>query len=99
MPPEKRQAKELLAKGLPKAAGGQDLTITEATILTTHITQTSHPHTYPHNRPVPVQPLHPGRRSHLQRSSFNDEAVDPCTGRVDPVHGPWTYSTDLSLEK
>jgi hypothetical protein len=45
MPPKNGPVKELLAEGLPHTSGGQDLTTTEATILTTHIPQTSHPHT------------------------------------------------------
>jgi hypothetical protein len=37
--------KELPAEGPSQTVRGQDLTTTEATILTTHIPKTSHPHT------------------------------------------------------
>jgi hypothetical protein len=45
MEPKNRPTKERPAKGPSQAAGDQDITNTEATILTTHIPQTNHPHT------------------------------------------------------
>jgi hypothetical protein len=44
MPPKNRPAKELLAKGPSPRAGDQNCTTVEATTLTTHIPQRSHPH-------------------------------------------------------
>jgi hypothetical protein len=45
MSPKKRPAKEFSVERPSQALGGQDLISTEATILTTHIPETSHPRT------------------------------------------------------
>jgi hypothetical protein len=45
MPPKKRPTKEHPVEDTSQPARGQDLTTAEATVLTTHIPQTSHPHT------------------------------------------------------
>jgi hypothetical protein len=45
MPPKKRLVKQLPVEDSSRPVGGQDLTTTDSTILTTHIPQKSHPHT------------------------------------------------------
>jgi hypothetical protein len=41
----------------------------------------------------------PGCPSVIERLWFNVVGGLMDRNAVDPVHGPWTYSTDLSLEK
>jgi hypothetical protein len=73
MPPKKRPAKELLTKGTSKPAGGQDPTTVEATILTTHIPQTSQNHS---TRPTIMYPL---SQLHIAYPTTITQTVQPKT--------------------
>jgi hypothetical protein len=50
-------------------------------------------------REIPLCVLNRGRRSENRQLSFNEILWTRGPAVVDPVYGPWTYSTDFSLQK
>jgi hypothetical protein len=50
-------------------------------------------------REIPLQVLNRGRRSENRQLSFNESLWTRGPAAVDPVCGPWTYSTSFLMEK
>jgi hypothetical protein len=50
-------------------------------------------------REIPLCVLNRGRRSENRQLSFNEILWTRGPAVVDPIYGPWTYSTDFSLQK
>jgi hypothetical protein len=50
-------------------------------------------------REIPLCVLNRGRRSENRQLSFNEILWTRGPAVVDPLYGPWTYSTDFSLQK
>jgi hypothetical protein len=50
-------------------------------------------------REIPLRVFNLSCRSENRRLSFNESPWTHGLATVDPVYGPWTYSTDFPIEK
>jgi hypothetical protein len=92
-----------VAPGLPRRSSGRGVTA-QCIAPPPSLTGAAMSHPRLDQRPrlereIPLRVFNLSCRSENRRLSFNESPWTHGPAVVDPVYGPWTYSTDFSIEK